>query len=388
MANGTIKMADVYLLDGAVETAVNTCDEDLFTALMTGKEHIGKIDRFDTAKLSIDSAACIEFAPDEQRESENLTQTLLRRILPKFSHYPAVDAIIWSGVKGNAEFVEQGAWSAEPPCSYPHLPRHYSRWIRDRLGFENSTLMETQAACASSTLAAALAAGRIASGRCKSVLVVAADIVTRFTMTGFNALFALTAGRCRPFDVHRDGLMLGDGAAALLLAGEDYIKDSGKTPLAKITGWGTGNDAVHITAPSRDGRGLIAAITAAVEKAEISPEDIGAYCAHGTGTVYNDAMELTAVEKIFGDRPFPVFAVKGTLGHTLGATGGIEIMICARALEEGVVPPTAALQEADPTACGRVTAGKQDFDNKRILTTNSGFGGVNVALILENVKKG
>lgn len=380
-------MADVYLMDGAVETALNSCDEDLFTALLTGKDRTRKIDRFDTAKLFSDSAAYIEFAPDEQRESENLTQSLLRRILPRFSKYPAVDTIIWSGAKGNAEFVEQGAWSGEPACSFPHLPRHYSRWIRDRLGFENSVLMEAQAACASSTLAIALAAGRIASGGCKSVLVVAADIVTRFTLTGFNALFAYSGRRCRPFDVHRDGLILGDGAAALLLAGEDYANDLGITPMAKLTGWGIGSDAVHITAPARDGRGLIAAITAAVEKAKIKPDDIGAFCAHGTGTVYNDAMELTAVEKVFGGRHFPLFSVKGALGHTLGAAGGIEAMICARALAEGAVPPTAGLQEAEPMACRRVTAEKQDFDNKRILTSNSGFGGVNVALILENVKK-
>jgi 3-oxoacyl-[acyl-carrier-protein] synthase II len=154
--------------------------------------------------------------------------------------------------------------------------------------------------------------------------------------------------------------------------------------LARLSGWGAANDATHISAPARDGKGLIAAITAAMNKAKVLPGAIGAFCAHGTGTVYNDAMELTATEAIFGDRLFPLFSVKGALGHTLGAAGGIEALVCARALAKAIVPPTAGLREPEARAKGRVSSERQTLATKRILTSNSGFGGINGALILEN----
>jgi len=378
-------MTNVYLIDGSAETALTSFDNDLFLTLLAGRQQRGKIDRFDTSKLPFNCAACVEFFNDEKNESENLTQTLIRRVLPKFTQLPAINTIIWAGVKGNAEFIENGAWSGVSTCSFPYLPRHYSHWVRNQLGFENAKLIEVGAACASSTLGIAIGADLIVSGRSKSVLVVAADIVTRFSFIGFSALYALSPSVCRPFDVNRDGLMLGDGAVAVLLAGEDYVKDLEVTPLARISGWGVANDAEHITAPAPDGRGLISAMTLAMKKANIKPRDIMAFCAHGTGTVPNDAMELTAIEAVFSDRYFPVFSVKGALGHTSGAAGGIEALICAKALASCVVPPTAGLKCPEPKSHGRVSFKKQEFDNKNIMTSNSGFGGVNVVLILENV---
>jgi len=378
-------MANVYLLDGDAETALSSFEDGLFSALLAKKRQFGKICRFDTSKLPFDSAACIEFLNDEQNESDNLTQTLMRRVLPKFTQLPTINTIIWAGVKGNAEFIENGAWSGDSTCSFPYLPRHYSLWVRDQLGYEDAKLIEVQAACASSTFGIAIGADLIVSGRSRSVLIVAADIVSRFSFIGFSALNVLSSSVCRPFDVDRDGLLLGDGAVAVLLAGEDYVKDLGLTPLAQLSGWGIANDANHITAPARDGRGLISAMTQALRKANVKPRDIGAFCAHGTGTIYNDAMELTAIEAVFGDRHFPVFSVKGALGHTLGAAGGIEALICAKAFAEGVVPPTIGLKCPELKSHGRVSFEKQEFDNKRMMTCNSGFGGVNVALILEDV---
>jgi 3-oxoacyl-[acyl-carrier-protein] synthase II len=379
-------MASVYLLHGDAETALGSLAGTLFDALAAGASKSGPVDRYDPAQLSFRTAACVDHLAAERQAGENLTQTLLRRILPASGAFPAVETIIWAGAKGNAEYVESGAYSRDPAGSFPYLPRHYSLWLRQTLGYagDGIELMEVGAACASSTLAIALGADLIASGRSGSVLVVAADIVSRFTLIGFNSLLALAPVVCRPFDVERNGLLLGDGAACLLLAGDEYVEKAQLRPLARLSGWGAANDATHISAPARDASGLIAAITAALKKAKVAPDGIGAFCTHGTGTVYNDAMELTATEAIFGDRLFPLFSIKGALGHTLGAAGAIEALVCARALAEAVVPPTAGLRQPEARAVGRVSCERQTLVRKRILTSNSGFGGINAALILEN----
>jgi len=373
-------MAEVFLLGGAAETALGPFEGNLFGALCAGRTGAAPVTRFDVSRLHSRTSACITVPARERRTGENLTQALLRRILPRLAAFPPVQTIIWAGVKGNAEFVESGE---KEDCPFPYLPRHYSLWIRDQLGFPRAALLEVGAACASSTLGLALGADLIASGRSASVLVIAADIVSRFSFVGFCALGAMTPSACRPFDIARDGLILGDGAGGVLLAGKNYMRDSGMSPLARLSGWGIANDANHITAPARDGRGLIAAARAALKLSGRGAEGIGAFCAHGTGTVYNDAMELTAMEVLFGDRRLPVFSVKGALGHTLGAAGCIEILVCARALAEGVVPPTAGLLSPEPRAIGRLRDHAQKFDAGAILKTNSGFGGINAALVLE-----
>ncbi len=380
-------MSEVFLLDGAAETALASWDGGLFAELSSGKGGFGPVTRFDVSRLMARTAACLEPAAGERRETENLTQSLLRRVLPKFAPLPDIETIVWAGVKGNAEFVEAGGFQAEPPCPFPFLPRDYSLWIRDELGHPKAGLVEVSAACASSTLGLAVGADLISSGMRRSVLVVAADIVSRFSFLGFNALNALSPGTCRPFDKDRDGLLLGDGAAVVLLADGDYVREVGRQPLARLSGWGVANDASHITAPARDGRGLIAAIDSALKRAGLDPRDIGAFSAHGTGTVYNDAMELTALDAVFGDRLFPVFSIKGAVGHTLGAAGGIEALVSARALIEGFVPPTLGLEHPEPKAHGRISGEVQKISSKRIMKTNSGFGGVNVALILEEPER-
>jgi 3-oxoacyl-[acyl-carrier-protein] synthase II len=379
-------MADVHLLHGDAETALGSMSGALFDALSSGASRFGPIDRYDPARLSFATAFGIDRLAAERRQGENLTQALLRRILPGCAGLPPVDAIIWAGVKGNAEFIEQEPAGPGDADRYPSLPRHYSRWLKAELGAvgQGSALMEVNAACASSTMAIALGADLISSGRCASVLVVAADIVTRFTLTGFHSLLSLASDACRPFDVERNGLLLGDGAVWLLLAADGYVRQSGRSPLARVSGWGAANDATHISAPARNGSGLISAIGTALKKARLRPDGIGAFCTHGTGTVYNDAMELTVTDAIFGDRLFPLFSVKGALGHTLGAAGGIEALVSARTLATAVVPPTAGLRRVEQRGQGRVSAQRQELTVKRILSSNSGFGGINAALVLEH----
>jgi len=177
--------------------------------------------------------------------------------------------------------------------------------------------------------------------------------------------------------------VLGDGAVAIWLTDAESAARSGNK-LVEISGWGITNDANHITGPARDGCGLTAAIEGAFRMAGQLPEGIEAFCAHGTGTVYNDGMELAALATVFGKRKLPLFSVKGAIGHTLGAAGGIEAALCVEALKRGKLLPTWGLEEVEPAASGQAAGIPQSFAGNNILSTNSGFGGVNAALLLKH----
>jgi 3-oxoacyl-[acyl-carrier-protein] synthase II len=253
--------------------------------------------------------------------------------------------------------------------------------VAERLGI-GPLGFDINAACASSTVGMAIGAQMIARGEYGSVLICAADVVTRFVFTGFSVLKALTPTICRPFDKARDGMCIGDGAVAILLADAKTARKHKLNKLAHLSGWGISNDANHITGPPRDGAGLVMAIETALRMARLSPADTQAFCAQGTGTLFNDSMELEAIEAVFGDRRFPVFSIKGAVGHTLGAAGGIDAAICDHALAHKLIPPTVGLETPESKAAGRVSNQAQAFEGRNILTSNSGFGGVNAALVL------
>jgi len=241
------------------------------------------------------------------------------------------------------------------------------------------------AACASSTLAVTRAAAMISAGVTDTVLVYAADLVSEFVFSGFSALQALSDQPCRPFDSQRNGLTLGEAGVALLLMSEEYAKQQNEEPLTVVAGWGVANDAHHVTAPARDGCGLILACQQALEKAAIDPSAIAAINAHGTGTIYNDAMELTAFTKIFGDSLPPLHGIKGSLGHCLGAAGGVEIAVTCRALQEQQIPGTVGCINPEAAAQGKISENPQLISGDYILCSNSGFGGINATVILQGV---
>jgi 3-oxoacyl-[acyl-carrier-protein] synthase II len=152
--------------------------------------------------------------------------------------------------------------------------------------------------------------------------------------------------------------------------------------LGTILGWGITNDATHITAPSKSGRGLVQAVDQALKTAKRNPEDIAAISAHGTGTVYNDLMELNAFSQVFGERKVPMYSIKGAIGHTLGAAGAIEVILGLKALASRIIPPTVGFAKPEYGAEGQVSPQAQPVSGDYLLTTNSGFGGVNAALVL------
>jgi len=239
------------------------------------------------------------------------------------------------------------------------------------------------AACASSTLAVAQAAALIASGAEQSVLVIGCDAVSEFVYAGFATMNALDPAGARPFDRDRQGLNLGEAAAIALLLSEDRARREQRPVLGRIAGWASSNDASHVTRPDTTGTQLARASRQAIERAGVTPEQIAFVSAHGTGTRYNDAMEMAAFQRLLPVRP--VFSVKGGMGHTLGAAGLVEILLCLRALSEGVVPPSVGLQHADACASGWVTKRPTPIPQnaaRTALSANSGFGGINAALVL------
>lgn len=365
----------VWLADYAMVTALGSTLGENWQKLTAGEQASKAVDHFDTNRMEYHQAAVISDL--WEKDYDNRVCELIRRAICQLMPPPPATHVIWAGIKGDVEFIESAF--KKNTC---YLPVHYRQFVENYLGLETHGF-EVNAACASSAVGMALAAQKITSGEWSNALVCGADLVSRFTFMGFSALKALTPAVCRPFDERRDGLYLGEAAVAVLLSDEESALKSGHNLQAELTGWGISNDANHITGPARDGYGLIQAIQTALRISGLSSAEVEAFCAHGTGTPYNDGMELTAVETLFGERRFPIFSIKGAIGHTLGAAGGIEAIISALCLQNKAVPPTVGFEQGEERTVGRISAWPQKFAGSNILTTNSGFGGVNAALVLK-----
>ncbi len=228
-------------------------------------------------------------------------------------------------------------------------------------------------ACASGTTAVAMAAADIRYQRTKTSVVLGGDLFSYFIHTGFSCLKAMSFNPCKPFDRERDGLTLGEAFAGLHLE-----KTLGKEGV-QIMGWGLSNDANHITGPSRTGEGLRRAINACLKDAGVDPDQVGAVVTHGTATRYNDAMELKAYQSVFGDSIPPLCGIKGAIGHTLGAAGIIETIVAMKIIEEEIIPATVGHESSSESD---ISFGSQRLGSPIVLNCNSGFGGVNVAVLI------
>jgi 3-oxoacyl-(acyl-carrier-protein) synthase len=238
------------------------------------------------------------------------------------------------------------------------------------------------AACISGLSALQQGAALLRRGQTDAVFVAGVDLISQFVLSGFNSLKSLDPEGCRPFDKARIGLSLGEGAAAIVLVKRELLS----SPSILLSGWGTSNDANHLTGPSRDGSGLALAIQRALAKAQIAPDKIDYVNAHGTGTPYNDSMELLALRSVFGGRVPPFSSSKGLFGHTLGTAGILETALCVLALQNNLLPGTPRLRERDPVAPESLLGEPRATAKLNcVLKINCGFGGTNAALVLERV---
>lgn len=374
-------MSRVVISKVSTVTALGDGLDSLWQRLLNGDSGISPLTRFSSENYISHYAACID---DLQGSEEiSLLDPILERVALQMTDIPNNCRLLVASTKGEVDRLTTVCRQGDP---IPHaiLFEPLLTKIARRFGLSTSG-RNINAACASSTIAVARAAAMIASGVTESVLVYAADLVSEFVFSGFSALQALSDEPCRPFDQKRKGLTLGEAGVALLLMSEECASRRGELPQAYVAGWGVANDAHHVTAPARDGCGLILATHHALEKAQIKANQVAAINAHGTGTIYNDAMELTAFNAVFGESLPPLHGVKGSLGHCLGAAGGVEIAIGCRSLQQQVIPPTVGCLDAEIAGQGQLNATVQKISGDYLLCSNSGFGGINATVILQRV---
>ena len=243
-------------------------------------------------------------------------------------------------------------------------------------------------ACASGATALGVARDMVRSGSCDVVLAGGSESArVPITATGFAQLGVLSRNpdplcACRPFDRERDGFVLGEGAAVLVVESQAHARTRGAQARARLLGYGASADAHHPTAPHPEARGAEQAIRGALADADRTPDRIHHVNTHGTATQLGDAAEAHALRRVFGEPP-PATAAKGVLGHALGASGAIEAALTVLALQHQRVPPTAGLRLQDADAeFDLVTRGPRDVAMEAALTTSFGFGGHNAALVL------
>jgi len=187
----------------------------------------------------------------------------------------------------------------------------------------------------------------------------------------------------RPFDAERDGFVIGEGAAALVLEDLDFARDRGATILAEVAAYGASGDAFHMTQPAEDGEGAVRAMQSALQKAGWQPEEVDYINAHGTSTPLNDKMETTAIKTVFGKHAYnlAVSSTKSMTGHLLGGAGALEAAICVLILQYGIIPPTINLKHPDPECdLDYVPNTARKAAVNKIITNSFGFGGHNSVL--------
>jgi len=371
-------MIPVWITDTATVTALGNTLQELWDGLLAGQSGIKPVSRFPVHNYCANTAACIEDL--EIPENKSMVRPLIDRLFKYFGPVSQNCTLITASTKAGIDNLERLSRGI-PADSQDILPAGITDIISQRLGLKGEAI-NISAACASSTVAVAHGAALIASGRTEAVLVCCLDLITEFVFSGFSSLQALSPEPCQPFDRDRKGLTLGEGAAALLLMEGRKAREYGRTCLGTVLGWSVSNDAFHITAPAIDGSGLIQAIRQAMNRSDLPMEKIAAICAHGTGTVYNDLMELVAFREVLGDNRIPVYSVKGAVGHTIGAAGGIEVALCLQSLAHRIAPPTVGFSNPEEGAEGLVSSEAVSIEGDYMLTTSSGFGGVNAVIVL------
>ena len=294
---------------------------------------------------------------------------------------PSRVSLVLSTTKADVAALEE-AMSAAPPSGARArhiLPGALAADLAQAVA-AGGPVRAVSVACVSGLVALQLGARLIERAEADAALVVGVDLVSHFVLSGFTVLKSLDPEGCRPFDQHRGGLSLGEGAGAVVLVRPDLCPEA----QVLLTGWGTSNDANHLTGPSRDGSGLAAAIRRALRRAGANAAGIDYIHAHGTGTLYNDNMESLALRLAFGEHVPPFSSSKGMLGHTLGAAGILETILCCVAARAGILPGTPGLRDRDPVAPPSLLAEPaHGRPIRRLLKMNAGFGGTNGALVLE-----
>ena len=303
---------------------------------------------------------------------ESITAQAIADVIEQ-THVPTDRSVfILSTTKGNIAFLEEG----KPNHPRIHLPA-LAQFLGNLFGFKRSLVVSN--ACISGVMALLVARRIIASGEADHVVVAGVDVLSKFVVSGFQILHAMSPEPCRPFDAARKGINLGEAAAAVVLSADPSALGAARG--IRVAGGGLSNDANHISGPSRTGAELAFAIRQAMDEANLHHGDVDFISAHGTGTIYNDEMEAKAFA-LAGLADRPIHSLKGFYGHTLGAAGIVEVVLNAEGLRRNQLLPSRGYEQLGVSIPLNVVTQPTSLPLDTCLKTASGFGGCNAAIIL------
>ena len=385
--------------------------EEFWANVIAGKSGVGLITRFDTTDFNVKIAAEVKgFDPEnyldkkEARRTDRFVQFALAAakmavddasLTIDESNCEDVGVYIGSGVGGISTVEEQARTLFEKGPSRVS-PFMVPMMISDMAAGQVSIMLgakgpneATVTACASSAHAIGNAFNAIRYGRAEVMITGGSEAaITPLSIAGFQSARALSTRNdepekaSRPFDLNRDGFVMGEGAGILILEELEHAKRRGAKIYAELVGFGSTGDAYHITSPAPEGEGAKRAIIRALKDAGLQPDEVQYVNAHGTSTYYNDLYETKAIKAVFGDR-IAVSSTKSMTGHLLGAAGAIEAIITALTLEHQIIPPTINYETPDPE-CDLDYVPNRARESKidAAITNSFGFGGHNAVLVL------
>lgn len=404
---------------GAV-TPIGTAAAGLWEGLEARRSAVREITRFDAAPFRSRIAAEIpDFRPQDHLEAKRarrfdrfsaiaVTSARLAvadaQLVPEREDRDRVGVMMGSALGGAAfaeaqvaPFLAEGPRALNPALALAVFPGAASCNIAIEFGFTgpNST---NAMSCASGTIAVGEAFHTIREGRADVMLAGAAEApLTPLIYAAFSVIRAMSTRNddptraSRPFDADRDGFVMGEGSAVLVLEERGRALARGAPVYGEIAGYASTNDAYHMTAPRPDGSVAGRAMRLALADAAVRPADVGYINAHGSSTPLNDSTETAAIKQVFGDHAYrlAVSGTKGYYGHALGASGAIEAAICALALARGWLPPTLNLERPDPACDLDCLPGDGRPAAPDVIASNSfGFGGINASLVLRRARDG
>ncbi|MBO0691385.1 MAG: beta-ketoacyl-ACP synthase II [Acidimicrobiaceae bacterium] len=396
---------------GAV-TPLGTTLDQTWAGLVSGRSGVRPISLFDASDLPVRIAAEVpgfdpiaRFGKRRARHLDRVVQLALTSTAEALEHAkldvaadPERIGVIYGTGIGGIQAIEDGLLTMAyrgPEWINPYaLPMTLANMAAGHLAMEwgakgyNSC---TVTACTASAQSIGEGFDLIRLGRAEAMICGGSEApITKIAVAGFAAMKALStrndapAAASRPFDLDRDGFVFGEGAATLILEEREYALRRGAPILAEIVGFGATSDAHHITTPHPDGDGAVRSMRLALEEADLDPSQVDYINAHGTSTPPNDRVETLAVHQVFdaaGGAP-PMSSTKSMTGHTLGAAGALESLVCLQVLATGIAPPTINLETPDPSCdLDYIPGDARPLDADVVMTNSFGFGGHNSTLI-------
>ncbi len=394
---------------GAISPVGLTLD-GTWESLTAGVSGVAAVDGFESRDLPVRIAAQVKgFEPEEvfgRRQARHLDRVVQLALVATREAMDAskldvasdphrVGVVYGTGIgglttleQGSATLLERGPDWISPYLLPMLIPNMVAGQIAMEWGVRGPSSC-TVTACSASAQAIGESLDLIRAGRVDAVICGGAEApITRLGLSGFAAMKALSTRNdeperaSRPFDAARDGFVMGEGAATLVLEEREAALARGATVLAELAGYGATSDAHHVTAPLPDGDGALRAMLGACDDAGIDPVEVGYVNAHGTSTPPNDRTEALALRRLWGEATPPVSSTKSMTGHTLGAAGALESVVAVQALITGVLPPTINLEHVDADcAADHVANIARAADVSVVMSNSFGFGGHNASLV-------